>query len=55
MSTAYLSSFDKDIYIAANNSTHDAAHEQRLYKYVWGCISSDNTMKEEFKKWLGLS
>lgn len=26
-----------------------------LYKYVWGCISSDNSLKQEFKNWLGIS
>ena len=55
LATAHKSGFTGDIYVAANNSTHDAAHEERLYKYVWGCISSDSSLKDEFKKWLGLS
>lgn len=55
LATAHKPDFTEDIYVAASNSTHDAAHEERLYKYIWGCISSDTSMKEEFKNWLGLS
>jgi hypothetical protein len=30
-------------------------NNMELHKFMWGCISSDNNLKTEIKKWLGIS
>jgi len=49
LANAHSSSYASDIRIIGNDNKRE-----RLYKYVWGCLSSDATLKVEFKKWLGI-
>lgn len=47
LANAHLTTNSTDIQIIGSDNK-----AERLYKYVWGCISSDATLKQQFKNWL---